>query len=156
MIEESARVVGIEGTQLVLEAEIKTSCQSCTAKKGCGTALLSEHVGRKMTRFHAENSLNARIGDEVIVGLSEQAMLNGSLLVYLFPLVCMILAALLADALLDPAWLSAQGLSADLLTALAAMAGLVLAMLAVRNKFAGRHSQQLLTPVVLRKKLTLS
>ena len=156
MIEETARVVAIEGTQLLLEAEIKTSCQSCSASKGCGTSLLAEHVGRKMTRFYAENSLHAKVGDEVIVGLSEQAMLNGSLLVYLFPLLCMMLAAILADALLDPAWLIEHGLSADLLTALAALAGLVLALLSVRGKFTGRRSQQQLTPVVLRKKLKLT
>ena len=153
MIEESARVIAIDGNQLLLEAEIKTTCQSCSAKKGCGTGVLAEHVGRKMTHFQVENTLDARVGDEVIVGLSEQAMLNGSLLVYLFPLLSMIIAALLADALLNPAWLSAWGLSGDLLTALAGLAGLVLAMLGVRNKFAGRRAQQQLTPVVLRKKL---
>jgi sigma-E factor negative regulatory protein RseC len=156
MIEESARVVAIEGSQLVLEAEIRTSCQSCAASKGCGTSVLAEHVGRKMTRFHAENSLNARVGDEVVVGLSEQAMLNGSLLVYLFPLASMILAALLADVLLDPAWLAGYGLSADLLTALAALAGLALAVMGVRSKLAGNDSQQQLTPVLLRKKLNVT
>ena len=74
MIEESARVVSVDGARLVLEAEIKTTCQICTAKKGCGTSLLAEHVGRKMTRFQIKNTLDASVGDEIIVGLSEQAM----------------------------------------------------------------------------------
>jgi len=150
MIEESARVIDIEGTQLVLEAEIKTSCQSCSAQKGCGTSLLSRHVGRKLSRFRIENTLNAKIGDEVIVGLSEQAMLRGSILVYLFPLLSMLLAAGVADAVLD------QIPGRDLLVALAGFAGLGLAVLALRSKLAGARSQQQLTPVAIRKKLTVA
>jgi sigma-E factor negative regulatory protein RseC len=151
MIEESARVVSIEGTELVLEAEIKTTCQSCSAQKGCGTSLLARHVGRKLTRFRIENTLDAKVGDEVVVGLSEQAMLRGSLLVYLFPLLSMLLAALVVDAAL------AEDLSGrDLLVSLAAFTGLGLAVLALRSKLAGAQSQQQLTPVAVRKKLSVT
>ena len=150
MIEESARVVDIEGTQLVLEAEIKTSCQTCSAQKGCGTSLLSRHVGRKLSRFRIENTLNAKIGDEIIVGLSEQAMLRGSILVYLFPLLSMLLAAGVADAMLG------QVPGRDLMVALAGFAGLGLAVLALRSKLAGTRSQQQLAPVAIRKKLTVA
>jgi sigma-E factor negative regulatory protein RseC len=151
MIEESARVIDIEGTQLVLEAEVKTSCQSCSAQKGCGTSLLSRHVGRKLSRFRIENTLNAKIGDEIVVGLSEQAVLRGSLLVYLFPLLSMLFAAILADALL-----AQQVAGRDLLVALSGFAGLGLAVLALRSKLAGARSQQQLTPVAVRKKLTVA
>ncbi len=150
MIEETARVIAIEGTQLVLEAEVKTSCQSCSAQKGCGTSLLSRHVGRKLSRFRIENTLNAVIGDEIVVGLSEQAMLRGSILVYLFPLLSMLLAAGVADAVLE------QTPGRDLLVALAGFAGLGLAVLALRSKLAGARSQQQLTPIAIRKKLTVA
>lgn len=151
MIEESARVVSVEGAELVLEAEIKTSCQICSAKKGCGTSLLAEHVGRKMTRFRINNTLNASVGDEIVVGLSEQAVLRGSLLVYLFPLLSMLLAALLADAVL-----AEQASGRDLLVALAAFSALAVSVLALRSKLAGAASQQQLTPVALRKKLPVT
>jgi sigma-E factor negative regulatory protein RseC len=103
-----------------------------------------------LSRFRIENSLNAKIGDEVIVGLSEQAMLRGSILVYLFPLLSMLLAAGLTDAMLD------QIPGRDLLVALAGFAGLGLAVLALRSKLAGARSQQQLTPVAIRKKLTVA
>jgi len=151
MIEETARVVSIEGSELVLEAQIKTSCQSCSAQKGCGTSLLARHVGRRLTRFRMENTLNARVGDEVVVGLSERAMLRGSLLVYLFPLFAMLLAALLVDSVLAPTFSGR-----DLLVALAGFAGLGLAVLALRSRLAGAQSQQQLTPVAVRKKLTVT
>lgn len=148
MIEETARVIGIEGSQLLLEADIKTSCQSCSASQGCGTALLTRHIGRKMTRFRADNSVNAGVGDQVVVGLEERAMLGGSLLVYLYPLLVMILAALAADAVLDPG-----AYARDLQIAAAGFAGLALTVFAVRRRLAGRRSQQRLTPVVLRKNI---
>lgn len=150
MIEESARVVSIEGNELVLEAEIKTTCQSCAVQKGCGTSVLAKHLGRKLTRFRIANTVNAQVGDEVVVGLSEQAMLRGSLLVYLFPLLSMLFAALAVDALLP------QVAGRDLLVALAAFTGLGLAVLALRSKLAGARSQTQLTPVALRKKLTVT
>jgi sigma-E factor negative regulatory protein RseC len=113
--------------------------------------LLARHVGRKLTRFRIENTLDAKVGDEVVVGLSEQAMLRGSLLVYLFPLLSMLLAALVVDAAL------AEDLSGrDLLVSLAAFTGLGLAVLALRSKLAGAQSQQQLTPVAVRKKLSVT
>ncbi len=148
MIEETARVIEVRGGQLVLEAEIKTSCQSCSAKKGCGTSLLSEHVARKMTRFTISNTLGASVGDEIVVGLSEVAMLRGSILVYLFPLLSMLFAALFADAALEP-----QLAARDLLIAVSGLVGLGLSVLAVRRRLAGGDSQRQLIPVALRKKL---
>ena len=99
MIEETARVIDIEGDQLVLQAETKTACNACEVKQGCGTSVLSKVVGRKFTRFHATNTVNANIGDEVIVGLHEDAMLMGSVMVYLLPLLALIIAAVVADFL---------------------------------------------------------
>lgn len=160
MIEESARVVAVEGALLVLEADIKTACQSCTASKGCGTSLLAHHVGRKMTRLRVNNTIHAKAGDEIIIGLSERAMLTGSLLVYLLPLFAMIMAGLMVDAWLDPDLINDAGLpigaTADLLTALAAITAFLVSVLAVRSKLAGSRSQQDLIPVALRKKLVIN
>ena len=100
MIEETARVIDIEGDQLVLQAQTKTACNACEVKQGCGTSVLSKVVGRKFTRFHATNTVNANIGDEVIVGLHEDAMLMGSVMVYLLPLLALIIAAVVADSLI--------------------------------------------------------
>jgi sigma-E factor negative regulatory protein RseC len=146
MIEEYARVVELDGDDMVLQADVKTSCQSCSASKGCGTSLLARHVARKMTHFRVPNTLNAVVGDEVVVGLSETALLRGSLLVYLWPLLCMIALALLADYLL-----AVDIAARDLRIASAAMLGLACGVLLVRSGIAGCRSQQQLTPVVLRK-----
>ena len=149
MIEETARVVAIEGDQLVLQAQTKTACNACEVKQGCGTSVLSKVVGRKFTRFHATNTVNAEIGDEVVVGMHEDAMLMGSVLVYLLPLLALIIAAVVADSLIDT-----TVEPRDLFIILSGVTGFF-SMLAVSRLFLSTgRSHKRLSPVVLRKNIT--
>lgn len=146
MIEEQAQVIDVKGNTLILQAQTQSACGNCAASKGCGTSLLSKVVGRKFTRIQADNSVNANIGDTVVVAIPEDAMLKGSLVMYLFPVLGMFVIALLADYLLTPA-LQYR----DLVIAVTAFAGLVGGALLARGYFAGSASAHLFTPVVLRK-----
>ncbi len=151
MIEETARVIGIEDDQLLLEAQTKTACNACEVKQGCGTSVLSKVVGRKFTHFRAPNTVNAKIGDEVVVGLAEEAMLKGSLFVYLFPLIAMIGFTLLADVLLQ-----ADTASRDLMVLGSGLFGFA-AMLAIsRLLLSSDANRSKLNPVVLRKNIAAS
>ena len=148
MIEEQARVIAIDNDQLVLEAQTKTTCSGCEVKQGCGTSVLSRWVGRKFTRFRAPNTVNASVGDEVVVGLEETAMLEGSVFVYLMPLLAMIAFSLLAD------WLIAADASArDLLVISAAVAGFALMLAVSRRYLASSGNRSKLRPVVIRKNI---
>ena len=148
MIEEKARVIAIENDQLLLEAETRTACNACAAKQGCGTSVLSKWVGRKFTRFQAPNTVNAQVGDEVVVGLAEEAMLKGSVLVYLLPLLVMIGFALLADSLI-----SADTASRELLVLVSAVAGFALMLSVSRRLLSSNSNRSKLKPVVLRKNI---
>jgi sigma-E factor negative regulatory protein RseC len=148
MIEETARVVAIENDQLLLEAETRAACSSCAARQGCGTSVLSKWVGRKFTRFQATNTVNARVGDEVVVGLAEEAMLRGSVFVYLLPLLAMIGFALLADGLI-----STDTASRDLLVLVSALGGFALMLFISRRLLSTNSNRSKLTPVVLRKNI---
>lgn len=146
MVEQEARVITVEGDQLLLEAETKSSCQNCEVKSGCGTSVLSKWVGKKFTHFHAKNTVDARAGDQVVVGLSETALLRGSLTIYFLPLLGMILFALAADVLVP------QGSGAhDLMVALSAFAGFGVTLGICRTYLANERLKEELTPVVLRK-----
>jgi sigma-E factor negative regulatory protein RseC len=152
MIEETARVIAIdENGQLLLEAQTTTACSACEAKQGCGTSVLSKWVGRKFTRFQVPNTVGARVGDEVVVGLAEEAMLKGSVLVYLLPLLAMIGFALLAEGLI-----SAEAGSRDLIVLVAAIAGFALTLAIARRLLASGSNRRRLTPVVLRKNIAAS
>ena len=148
MIEEHARVIAVQNGQLLLEAQTKASCSACAVKQGCGTSVISKWVGRKFTRFQAPNTVNARVGDEVVVGLAEEAMLKGSVLVYLLPLLAMIGFALLADSLI-----AADTPSRDLMVLIAAVAGFSLMLVISRLLLSTGSNSSKLTPVVLRKNI---
>lgn len=151
MIEETARVVAVENGQLLLEAQTKAACNACAAKQGCGTSVLSKWVGRKFTRFQAPNTVNAQVGDEVVVGLAEEAMLKGSVLVYLLPLLAMIGFALIADGLI-----SAEMEFRDLMVLAAAVAGFAVTLIFARRILSSGSFRHKLRPVVLRKNIAAS
>ncbi len=146
MIEEQAEVVEVIGSRLVLQAQTQSACGSCSASKGCGTSVLSKVVGRKFTRFQAENSVDAEVGDTVMVGISEDALLKGSLMMYIMPILGMMAFALLAEFSL-----AAQAEYRDLAIAASGVMGLVFGSLLSRWYFQCQSSRQRFTPVVLRK-----
>lgn len=148
MIEERARVIAVENDKLLLEAQTQSACGGCGARQGCGTSVLSKWVGRRFTRFQAKNTVNARVGDEVVVGLAEEAMLKGSILVYLMPLLAMIVSAVLADSLI-PFGAAAR----DVLVLIAAVAGFVLMLVVSRRFLSSRRNRSQLQPVVIRKNI---
>lgn len=99
MIEERGRVVALEADVAWVETQRQSTCGSCAAKKGCGTTLLTQIMGARMQRMRVINTMAANIGDEVVIGLAEDAFLRGSLAVYAVPV-----AALFLGALAGVAW----------------------------------------------------
>ena len=99
MVEESAFVVAVEDGFAWVERERSSSCGSCAASKGCGTATLQKVMGNKRSRVKAINRAQAKVGEQVVVGLEEQALLRGSLFAYIIPLLVMFLGALLLEAI---------------------------------------------------------
>ncbi len=146
MIEEEAQVIEVDGNKLILQAQTQSACGSCSANKGCGTSLLAKVIGRKFTRFQAQNNVNAVVGDTVIVGIPEDALLKGSLVMYAVPVMGMLLFALLADYAL-----AASVESRDLMIAVSAIMGLAFGSLISKSYFQRPSNIQLFSPVVLRK-----
>lgn len=145
MIEETVEVVAIEDDVLILEAQRKSACQSCAVKKGCGTSVLSKTLGKKVTQFRVENTADARIGDSLIVGIPENALLKGSVIVYFLPLVALFASAMAAD------WLLPQSMSLrDLWVASSGIAGLFAGVGLCRVLLRSQSSESMV-PVILRK-----
>ena len=103
MIEEYAQVVGFEGGDIWVETQRKSACGQCSANKGCGTAVLSKVLGNKRSRVRVlnPNATEVSIGDEIIVGIEEQALVRGSLAIYMAPLLALFLFGLLGGVLAD-------------------------------------------------------
>jgi len=139
MIEQQARVVAVAGGGILLETRRKSSCERCAARSGCGHGLLDAAGGGRSVYF--ELALDAAppgvaVGDELVLGLPEDAVLAASLRVYLLPLLGMLCGTLLGGAVL---WINDAG------AAIGAMVGLALGVMAGRLQ--NVHTVE---PVVLR------
>lgn len=146
MIEEQAQVVDVSGEQLVLQVQTQSTCGACAANKGCGTSVLSKVVGKKFTQFQARNDVDAEVGDTVVVGISEDALLTGSMMMYVVPIIAMMLFALLSDFAL-PATVDSR----DLSIAAIAILGFIMGSAVSKHYFQRHSNRERFTPVVLRK-----
>lgn len=147
MIEETALVVECNGAQAWVETQRSPTCSGCAANKGCGTGALSKVLGRKTVRLRVLNRIDAKPGEEVVVGLNEGALVRGSIAVYILPLLCLFLFALLGQSL--AAQLKFD--STQPLSILLGGVGLALGMLWVR-RFSMKISQNpRYQPVILRR-----
>lgn len=144
MIEEHAIVVDIDNDDAaMLEIVRRTPCGLCGQSRGCGISIWGRLFGHKPNIFKAVNQINAKVGDSVIVGIEEQALLTSSMTVYGIPLVAMLAGALLAGGLF------AAG-HADRNAVIGAVIGLVSGLLWVKAYTAGRGLDARYRPVILR------
>jgi sigma-E factor negative regulatory protein RseC len=98
LVEQVARVVSRDGDTVWLEPETTASCSGCLSLAACGGKGGS---GRALAarRFPLPGDLGLRVGDRVVVGLPDGAVLRASATAYAVPLVTMIGAGILAGGL---------------------------------------------------------
>lgn len=147
MIEETARIVALEGDMVWAETQRKSTCGSCSANKGCGTATLAKVLGQRRTRIKALNTLAVQVDDEVVIGLQEDALLRGSLALYAVPLLAMLLGAFFGDALNSRLELTQN----EVMSILFGLGGLVGGLAWVRRYAAKISKDERYQPVVLRR-----
>ena len=96
IIEESGRVIAVDGDQAWVVTERQSACGSCAANKGCGTGIMSRAFssGRQI-RIKVSNAVGAAVGDEVVLGIDDRMVLRSSILMYLLPLLALLFGAFL-------------------------------------------------------------
>lgn len=144
MLEEVGRIIAVDGETAWVETERKSTCHSCSANKGCGSGVLSRFMGRTLGQYPVINRIGAKVGDEVVLGIDENAIIRGSLAAYGIPL-----ASLLAGAFIADAAFAAAG--SDAAAALGGVSGLLAGLAWLR-----RHTRKIrldarYQPVVLRR-----
>ncbi len=104
MIEERAIILSVghsshnlSDSTATLEIERKAACGLCGKTRGCGNSIWGKLFAHQSTAFKAQNRINARVGDSVIVGINERALLKSALLLYILPLVTMMIGAILVN-----------------------------------------------------------
>jgi len=140
MIEETATVIKIINQKILLETQRQSACQSCSVKSGCGTATLAKVVGNRSSQFMVDNSLGVQVGDSVVVGVDENALVQSSLLLYFFPLIFIIVVGVLAEFLF----------TSELVTIFFVAIGFVFAMSFVRF-FSKNYLKKSIQPHLIRR-----
>ncbi len=97
MLEETARVVKVDEDAVWVETQRRSTCGSCSASKGCGTAAISRALGKRRSIVRVLSSMPLKTGDQVIIGIRERALVKGSLAVYAVPVLLLLLGALLGE-----------------------------------------------------------
>lgn len=97
MIKQSAKVVNCDDHTVWLEVERESTCSGCKVKQGCGTGMLAKHVGKRFSRIAVNKINNVQIGQQVQLAIPEEALLQGTFLMYILPLVFMFLCAALVQ-----------------------------------------------------------
>jgi len=94
MIEQAAKVRRCDNGKIFVEVNSQSNCGSCSARAGCGKSLLDNVFKTKPLHIAVDNTMGARVNDDVIVGLNESALLQVSFYLYLLPLLTMLVAAI--------------------------------------------------------------
>jgi len=147
MLEETAQVVAVEGSEVWVETERRSSCSSCAVQAGCGSAALAKVLGQRRSRVRALSDMPLSVGDRVVIGIREQAVVRGSLAVYAVPVVMLLLGAVAGDmGARQFLWHNAE--LASLVLGVAGLAGGLWWLSAFSSRI--RHSADY-QPVVLRR-----
>lgn len=134
MIETPARITRLDGDSAWVVGAAPSSCGAC-AGKGCGSSIFARVLHADEPEYRVENSLGAVVGESVVIGLPEGALLGAAISAYLVPLLLLIGGALLG-----------QQLAGELGAVTGGLCGLVLAALNLK-----RRSAPATMPVVLRR-----
>jgi sigma-E factor negative regulatory protein RseC len=95
MLKENAIVIELTKQFAVVEIiPANHPCSQC--QNGCGIASLATRK-QHSTKITVINSVNAKLGDKVVIGLKEQALLKASLTLYLLPLFSMFVIGIAID-----------------------------------------------------------
>jgi len=146
MLEQQATVVAVDGDDVVVHADAVTGgCSSChvgsTGRCGSGT-LARLFQRRPPAPLRLPNSIAAVVGDRVVLGIDEQALLYGALQLYLLPLLTLFGGAVVGDLLLP--------LRSEIGAVLGAITGLIFGLQGIRY-WQQRQPQQRLAPQLLRR-----
>ncbi len=98
IVETIVQVIAVDNTNNFAEVQAQNGCGKCHSKGGCGgTHLTKIFCSNNKNTMKIVNSLNAKIGDYVVVGIEKNTLQNSVTLAYGLPLLALILGALIGN-----------------------------------------------------------
>lgn len=94
MITEQGIVTRATPDVALVKTNRAAACEACTAKNSCGTI----HQGKEIT-VEVSNTLGVETGDSVLIGMQTKSALQLTFMIYIVPILCLVVGALIGDAL---------------------------------------------------------
>jgi sigma-E factor negative regulatory protein RseC len=147
MIEKPGVVIQVEDQFALVQTLSDSSCQHCVNHQGCGMANLTSMLRPKYGTVKVVNQLAAQVGDQVIIGLEENALLKTSLVFYLLPLLGLFSGAIGYEWVV----VMMQWPELEILTVIASLLGLWMGLLQAQRINAKINKDTRYYPVILKK-----
>jgi len=141
MIEETATVIEVSNQRVLLETQRQSACQSCSVKSGCGTSSVAKVVGKRSSQFSVDKTMDVKVGDEVIIAIDENALVQGSLLIYFLPLIFMLITGMVAEYFFVN----------EMITILSVVAGFLSSLIFVRYVLSRSSLKKTIQPHLIRR-----
>ncbi|MCP3872228.1 MAG: SoxR reducing system RseC family protein, partial [Desulfobacteraceae bacterium] len=94
MITETGVVTNVISSTAWIKTIRSGACESCSSKKSCGTA-----NNQKELIVEVKNTLNVEKGDQVVIGLETKPILFLTFLLYVFPIILLIIGAIIGNSI---------------------------------------------------------
>ncbi len=131
MATEEGVVIHTQDILARVETTQSRSCKSCESKGSCHIA-----TDGKRVEVLAVNLAGARIGDRILMQVETASLLKACFLLYIFPVGCMLIGAILGH------WIALSfGRDTSIISALSAFSALILSVMTIRSK-ANRMGQR--------------
>ncbi|MCP4745327.1 MAG: SoxR reducing system RseC family protein [Desulfobacteraceae bacterium] len=127
--------LGSEGKKTAwVETVRSAACESCKSRASC------HGIDKNKAKVEAINEVDAKVGDRIQIAISTSSLLKATFLLYVFPVLCMVLGALGAHALVADSTMDTSNI-----TIVSALTCFGIALVVVRiggNKLAQKASYQ--------------
>ena len=107
MATEEGIVIKIGSDKAWVKTSRTSACKACASRKSCH---LSED-GQEM-EVEVFNDMGAKVGDRILLGVATSALLKISFLLYIFPILLMLIGAVVGQEISASLALDGSGLSA--------------------------------------------
>lgn len=147
MIEQGATVVAVERGAAWVETQRHSACGACAMNKGCGAGLFAKAFGFSSPKLRVVDTRGVTVGDQVVIGIDERALVRGSFAAYMMPVLFMLGFAVMGE-FIGGKWFAVES---ELPTLLSGIAGLCTGLLWLR-----RYTRRIIDdgryhPVILQK-----
>jgi sigma-E factor negative regulatory protein RseC len=143
LITETGRVVEVQGEWAWVACRRQVECARCAEGRGCGGGVLGRLLGDRLHKVRAATgSIDVAPGDQVLIGLAEDAVMRAAAAVYLVPLLLALAGGGAAVALTG---------GGDLPAIVGAVTGLLVGFRWARGYGQRNAADPSLQPVILRR-----